>query len=361
MKVARRVRLVVAARRLRRLRQRQAATAMRRRDADTSPPFNACAARSGRRSCARRSSRSTGAARRARPRSMSTSISTTRRSRKGARSEGHGRARDHGASPSSPSAGSTSTMDAMHVQRVDIQTEASCWDHALRATVDAGARDDGARSSPRPAPATAQRGRWSTSRARRSRSTTSRRCIARSCSRWSTHPIPAANVAPGRGRARAPRGFRRHVRRRAISIATSCASAVTTASTRSPTTTIRRLDRFWPVPGLPEKAVYGAFDRHRRRRAHTAFRVDSFVDGGNEPAVGLDDARAAGSPSTVADRDPAGVDGKLASVTGTQHDRVRPRGGARSAASTRCAASCRRSTATARSPIPTPRSRGSSR
>src|SRR5205085_12107261 len=41
-------------------------------------------------------------------------------------------------------------------------------------------------------------------------------------------------------------------------------------------------DRHWPVPGSPEKAVYGAtLTTLDSQKAHAPFRVDSFVDNGS--------------------------------------------------------------------------------
>ena len=73
------------------------------------------------------------------------------------------------------------------------------------------------------------------------------------------------------------------------------------------------LDRHWPVPGSPEKAVYGMANGIEPDRAHAVFRVDNFVGGFTRP-WGWDGDCGAFSTS-VAD-DPAGIDGKFASITG---------------------------------------------
>src|SRR5262249_12909974 len=79
-----------------------------------------------------------------------------------------------------------------------------------------------------------------------------------------------------------------------------------------------KLDRFWPVPGLPEKAVYGMSNGIDPARAHAAFRVAGFSDVQNahgHPWTWSENCGTFVAPASVPD-DIAGIDGKLASVTG---------------------------------------------
>ena len=251
-------------------------------------------------------------------------------------------------------------MDALRVQRIDIQTEAECWDDALRTTVDAGARA----RRPRQAATTGGDGgaftmldlARSRDRARRSDADLSRAAV-----------LDGRAPDPGRERRRrsrpSSRAARTSARRstRATSTATSSASAATRATPRSPTATSPRSIATGRCRARPSSAVYGDAERRRvrarargvpRRRLRRAAATRG-------RGAGAERCGTFAAPGAIGD-DIAGVDAKLASVTGKRTTVYDARGRARPRVRQRCAA--RASPATpARSPIPTPRSPGSSR
>lgn len=205
-------------------------------------------------------------------------------------------------------------MDALHVQRLDIQTEASCWDDALRTTV---------------TPALAAAVRDQTATQAGDGTTWTMLDLARSALALDdltpiyraqlfsmmSHPIPAANVAPVEAELARREDFGAtfdagYLHRDVVCLGCHTSEAAITDN-EDPV-----LDRHWPVPGAPEAAVYGNPMGIPADRAHAPFRVDSFVDDGNARPWGW--SSRCGSfrtPSQVGD-DPAGVDGKLASLTG---------------------------------------------
>ncbi|HEX5063157.1 MAG TPA: hypothetical protein VFV99_27465 [Kofleriaceae bacterium] len=203
-------------------------------------------------------------------------------------------------------------MDAMHVQRIDVQNEASCWDKAVRTTVDAGLA-----TAIRMQAATTSgdgKGAWTMADLARSAMVLDDPTPLYRAQIFSmvAHPIPAANV-PAKEAELARRadfgetfdsGF---LHRDVVCLACHNSERSVTDSD-DPVT-----DRHWPVPGMPEKAVYGTSAGIEMDRAHAAFRVDGFV-GGNSHPWGWD-ADCGGFSTTVGD-DIAGVDGKLASLTG---------------------------------------------
>ncbi|HEY5924527.1 MAG TPA: hypothetical protein VIV11_22770 [Kofleriaceae bacterium] len=203
-------------------------------------------------------------------------------------------------------------MDAMHVQRIDVQNEASCWDRPLRTTVDAGL-------------ATAVRGQAATT-AGDGKGVWTMADLARSAMvlddptpvyraqlfSMVAHPIPAANV-PAREAELARRAdfgetFDSGFLHRDV-VCLSCHNSE--ASVTDSDDPIR--DRHWPVPGLAERAVYGASAGIDSDRAHAAFRVEGFLSGNARPWGWHQDC---GEFSTTVGDDIAGVDGKLASLTG---------------------------------------------
>ncbi len=74
-------------------------------------------------------------------------------------------------------------------------------------------------------------------------------------------------------------------------------------------------DRHWPVAGLPEKAVYGVSSGVAGARAHGAFRIAGFVGGGSTPWGLSGNCGSFAEPGTV-DDDIADIDTKLASLSG---------------------------------------------
>ncbi len=205
-------------------------------------------------------------------------------------------------------------MDALHVQRLDIQTEAECWDRGTRATV-SGALAAAVRDEPATGSADGQS--FTMLDLARSSIVLDDLTPMYRGQLFSlvSHPIPAANV----GRVDAELARREdfgstfdasYIHRDTVCLGCHNSEGSVTDSDDP------AFDRHWPVPGNPERAVYGAPNGVPNDRAHAAFRVDSFVDDGNEIPWGW--AAECGrfrTPSQVGD-DVANVDAKLASVTG---------------------------------------------
>jgi hypothetical protein len=205
------------------------------------------------------------------------------------------------------------TMDNLHVQRLDIQNEATCWDHAVR-------------TSATPALATAVRDQ--TAKQAGDGSTWSMLDLARSAVALDDvtpmyraqlfsmvdHPIPAANVGQVEAELARRADFGETFDAAFLHRNTVCLnchnSFASVTDSDDPAT-----DRFWPVPGLPEMAVFGMFSNIDADVAHTAFRVDGFVqdNGGTRPWGWTS---ACGGFSTSVGDDIAGISGKLASVVG---------------------------------------------
>jgi hypothetical protein len=208
------------------------------------------------------------------------------------------------------------TMDAMHVQRLDIQSEASCWDHGLRTSSSAalatavrdqmatGVGDGGAQ--------------WNMSDLASSAITLDDVTPLYRAQLFSMmdHPIPAANVGNVEAELSRRADFGATFDAGYLHRDTVCLdchnSQTSVTDSDNPAT-----DRFWPVPGLPEGAVYGAFHTIDAAKAHTAFRVDNFVEAGSARPWGWTANCGRFNASTVP-TDPAAVSGKLASVTGLQ-------------------------------------------
>lgn len=205
-------------------------------------------------------------------------------------------------------------MDALHVQRLDTQTEAACWDLGTRLTVT-------------PSLALAIRDQLATAGGDGRPFTMLD--LANSAIALDDltpiyrgqlfslvgHPIPAANV----GRVDAELARRAdfggtfdasYLHRDIVCLGCHNSEGSVTDSDDP------ALDRHHPVPGNPERAVYGMATGVAIERAHAAFRVDSFVAEGNtrpwgwEPQCGQF-AAPAQVPVDVAD-----IDAKLASVSG---------------------------------------------
>ncbi len=76
------------------------------------------------------------------------------------------------------------------------------------------------------------------------------------------------------------------------------------------------LDRHWPVAGLPENKVYGTtIERDAGTRAHGVFRVSGFVNGGGNTPWGLSPNCGTFS-TTIPSDDIANIDTKLGSISG---------------------------------------------
>ena len=207
-------------------------------------------------------------------------------------------------------------MDAMHVQRLDIQNEANCWDKALRATVDSGlalgVRDGAATGSGD------GKGAWTMVDLARSAIALDDVTPLYRAQLFSmmAHPIPAANVpdleAELARRADFGNTFDSAFLHRDVVCLGCHTSEHSVTDSDEPDD-----DRHWPVPGRPEAAVFGAANGMSADAAHGVFRVEQFVDGGNDHPWGWTGGCGSFNPSVAADT-LTPVTTKLASVTGKQ-------------------------------------------
>jgi len=207
-----------------------------------------------------------------------------------------------------------STMDAIHVQRLDIQNEASCWDKTLRMTVDGGLA-----TTIRSQAATTSgdgKGTWTMLDLARSAIVLDDLTPVYRAQLFSmvAHPIPAANVPPVEAelarRADFGETFDSAFLHRDIVCLGCHNSEHSVTDSDDPA-----VDRHWPVPGLSELAVYGMSTGVTPDRAHAAFRVDGFVQG-NSGARPWGWSSDCGMFATTVGDDPADVDAKLASLSG---------------------------------------------
>jgi hypothetical protein len=212
-----------------------------------------------------------------------------------------------------------SFMDALKVQRLDVQTEASCWDRGTRATV-TGALATAVRDTAATGSADGQ----SFTMLDLARSAIALDDITPmyrgQLFSMVSHPIPAANV----GRVDAELARREDfgstfdssfIHRDVVCLGChNSEAAVTDADDPA-------FDRHWPVPGNPEVAVYGVATGVSNERAHGAFRVDGlvpdFFEGqGPERPWGWSSQCGTFNDLGSLANDPADVDTKLASLTG---------------------------------------------
>ena len=146
-------------------------------------------------------------------------------------------------------------MDAMHVQRTDIQTEHDCWDVALRSPVDGKLaqtiRDQAATG-------TGDGRAWSMLDLARSAVALDDLTPIYRAQIFSMvwHPIPAANVAAREAELARRADFGEtfdsaYLHRNNVCLA--CHNSERSVTDNDDPA----LDRFWPVPGLAERAVYG--------------------------------------------------------------------------------------------------------
>lgn len=206
-------------------------------------------------------------------------------------------------------------MDALHVQRLDVQSESDCWDQVNRT------------GAPTSALATAVRDKAASASA--DGATFTMLDLARSALVLDdltpiyraqlfslvSHPIPAANVPPIAAELARREDFgstfdASYLHRDVVCL--GCHNSETSVTDRDDPAT----DRHWPVPGLAEKAIWGQSTGVSAEQTHAAFRVDNFVDSGSSRPWGWSSRCGSfASPSAIGD-DIAGVDGKLASATG---------------------------------------------
>lgn len=207
-----------------------------------------------------------------------------------------------------------SIMDAIHVQRLDVQTEASCWDRTLRTTVD-GSLAMSVRTSAATSITNDGKGAWTMLDLAKSALALDDVTPIYRAQLFSmvAHPIPAANVPAIEAELARRADFGEtfdsaFLHRDQVCLACHNSQASVTDSDFADE------DRHWPVPGMSELAVFGVSAGISPDRAHTAFRVDDFVDQGSAKPWGWS-ADCGTFASSVPD-DPADIDGKLASVTG---------------------------------------------
>ncbi|HTL33490.1 MAG TPA: hypothetical protein VL326_10210, partial [Kofleriaceae bacterium] len=207
------------------------------------------------------------------------------------------------------------TMDAVHVQRLDVQNEATCWDETIRAD----APDAGLAMAIRTMAATTQgdgKGQWTMLDLAKSALVLDDLTPVYRAQLFSmvAHPIPAANVPPVEAelarRADFGETFDSAYLHRDI-VCLGCHNSEHSVTDSDETDA----DRHWPVPGLAELAVYGMSTGIAPDRAHAAFRVDGFVMDrtGSHPWGWSGNC---GVFQAIVSDDPADIDGKLASITG---------------------------------------------
>ena len=204
-------------------------------------------------------------------------------------------------------------MDAMQVQRIDVQTEASCWDKPMRMTVDAGLAM-AIRTQSATTTTNDGKGMWSMADLARSAIVLDDPTPLYRAQLFSmvAHPIPAANVPAVEAELARRADFGEtfdagFLHRNTVCLACHNSEHSVTDSDDP------AIDRHWPVPGFPERAVYGMSTGVDADRAHAAFRVDGFVDGNSHPWGW---STSCGTFTQAVGEDIAGVDGKLASLTG---------------------------------------------
>lgn len=206
------------------------------------------------------------------------------------------------------------TMDAMHVQRTNIQNEAECWDGTLRSTVTpalaTAIRDQPATGAGDGTP-------WNMADLIGSALALDDLTPLYRAELFSMiqHPIPAANVPDVEAELARRADFGATFDSAYMHRDTVCLDCHNSQASVTDDDDPMK-DRFWPVPGLPEQAVYGAFRMIDPDKAHTAFRSDGFTIANNRTAKawGWDSSCGAFRPSVTDDI--AGVSGKLASVVG---------------------------------------------
>lgn len=207
-------------------------------------------------------------------------------------------------------------MDALQVQRLDIQSEADCWDQTLRATAT-------------PALATAVRSKPALMSA--DGATFTMLDLARSSLALDdltpiyrgqlfslmAHPIPAANVGVVEAELARRADFGASFDASYLQRDNVCLGCHTSETSVTDSDDPDH-DRHWPVPGSPERAVYGVPTGIAPERTHAVFRVRNLVNNQNgavRPWGWLPRCGAYNSPANIAD-DPAGVNAKLGSITG---------------------------------------------
>lgn len=207
-------------------------------------------------------------------------------------------------------------MDALHVQRTDIQSEVDCWNKSLRSTVTpalaTAVRDQAATQSGDGT------GTWTMLDLAHSAIALDDLTPVYRAQLFSmvAHPIPAANVPDIEAELARREDFgstfdASYLHRDVVCL--GCHTSETSVTDNDDPA----LDRHWPVAGAPERAVYGNPMGLDSAAVHAAFRVDRFVvmNGSGRPWGWTSSCGRFANPATIGD-DIAGVQGKLGSVTG---------------------------------------------
>ena len=209
-------------------------------------------------------------------------------------------------------------MDALHVQRTDIQSEVDCWNTAVRSTVSPAlattVRDQMATQGGDGA------GSWTMLDLARSAIVLDDLTPVYRAQLFSlvAHPIPAANVPDIEAELARREDFgstfdASYLHRDVVCLGCHTSETAVTDNDEP------ELDRHWPAPGAPERAVYGNPMGVTADSAHAAFRVDGFVvnNGSQRPWGWSASCGRFANPANVGP-DIANIDGKLGSVTGTR-------------------------------------------
>ena len=215
-------------------------------------------------------------------------------------------------------------MDAMHVQRTDIQSEVGCWDKGLRALPAGAALATTIRTQR--ATSTGDGQSWNMVDLARSALVLDDITPVYRAQLFSivANAIPAANVSAVQAELARRADFGATFDSGFIHRDGVCLACHNSESSVTDSDDPAR-DRHWPVPGLPEKAVYGASTGVTEDRAHAMFRYSGFADNQNASnrPWGWSGNCGVFNPKTSVSTDPANVDAKLASITGktaTVHD-----------------------------------------
>ena len=205
-------------------------------------------------------------------------------------------------------------MDALHVQRIDYQSEEACWDKPLRANVDTSLAQQVRDTN---ADAAISGGTWGMLDLARSAIALDDLSPVWRAQLFSlvSHEIPAANVDDVTAELARREDFGQTFDAAYLHRDIVCLGCHT--SQRSVTDNDDpAVDRFWPAPGLPEGPVFGAASGEDLAAAHAAFRFQGFVRNGSSRAWGWTSNCGLFAAKGTVFADPANVSAKLASVTG---------------------------------------------
>jgi hypothetical protein len=204
--------------------------------------------------------------------------------------------------------------DGLAVQRTDIQSQSACWGPAMRS----GDPDPGLATAVRDQAAASGTGDGSLftmlDLARSSVALDDLTPLLRGqVIAMMALPIPAANVPPVEAELARRADFgatfdSAYLHRDIVCLGCHNSEGSVTDSDDP------AFDRHWPVPGFPEKGVYGMSMGIDPDVAHAMFRVEDFVEAGSRrPWNWIGDC---GHFATSVPPDPADIDGRFASLSG---------------------------------------------